>query len=113
MVIETTQTVRLKATEDGTIRVAGTRVSLDSIVHHFKLGATAEQIAHKFPALELADVYGAIAFYLSRRAAVEDYLCRQEAESDEAQQRLESAPGYQTSAAAMRERLLARWRERH
>jgi hypothetical protein len=50
----------LKLTQNGTIVVEGTRVTLDSVVHHFKLGATAEEIAQKFPFLQLADVYAAI-----------------------------------------------------
>jgi hypothetical protein len=35
--------VPLAVTEHGTIRIKGPRMSLDSIVHHFKLGATAER----------------------------------------------------------------------
>jgi hypothetical protein len=49
--LENTQVLPLRLTEDGTIRVADSRVSLESVVHHYKLGATAEQIAQKFPAL--------------------------------------------------------------
>lgn len=112
MVLETTQTVPLNPTEDGTIRVGRTRVSLDSVIHHFKLGATPEQIAHKFPALELADVYAVITYYLSHPQEVESYLRQQEAVEDEAQKLIEATPVYSASAAVLRERLLARWRQR-
>lgn len=105
--LETTQTLPLRLTEDGTIRVADSRVSLDSVVHHYKLGASAEQIAQKFPALDLADVYAAITYYLNHREAVEEYLRRQEAAGDEAQKKIESDPRYQKSAE-LRARLLAR-----
>ena len=108
--LETTQTVPLTLTEDGTIRITGSRVSLDSIVHHFKLGATAEQIAQKFPSLPLADIYAAITYYLTHREAVEEYLRQQEAEGDVVQQRIEADPQYQTATTEFRERLLARWR---
>ena len=110
--LETTQTVPLTLTEDGTIRITGSRVSLDSIVHHFKLGATAEQIAHKFPSLQLADIYAAITYYLNHREAVEEYLRQQEAAGDALQERIEADPQYQTTLAEMRERLLSRWSTR-
>ena len=44
--------------------VAGTRVSLDSIVYAFLEEQTAESIARSFPVLTLEQVYGAITFYL-------------------------------------------------
>ncbi|HXG66864.1 MAG TPA: DUF433 domain-containing protein [Blastocatellia bacterium] len=112
MSLETTQAVPLTVWEDGTIRITGSRVTLDSIVHHFKLGATAEQIAHKFPSVELADIYAAITYYLTHREEVEAYLWRQEAEGDAVQQRIEADSQYQKTMAEMRERLLARWQSR-
>ena len=110
--LETTQTVPLTIGDDGTIRVNGSRVTLDSIVHHFKLGATAEQIAHKFTSVELVDIYAAITYYLNHREDVEAYLREQEAASDAVQQRIESDPQNQSATSEMRERLLARSQER-
>src|SRR5919202_3600644 len=97
--LETTQALPLRLTEDGTIRIAESRVSLDSVVHHYKLGAFAEQIAQKFPALDLADVYAAITYYLTHEETVEDYLRRQEAKGDELQKRIEADPQYQKASA--------------
>jgi uncharacterized protein (DUF433 family) len=57
-------------------RVVGSRVSLDSIVYAFLEGQTAESIAQSFPALSLEQVYGAIAFYLANRRAVDAYLAQ-------------------------------------
>lgn len=51
--LEETISMPLVVTEQGTIRIKGSRVSLDSIIHHFKLGATAEQIVESFPSLSL------------------------------------------------------------
>jgi len=59
---------------DGCYRVAGTRVSLDSIVCAFVSGQSAESIAQSFPVLTLEQVYGAITFYLAHRAEVDRYL---------------------------------------
>jgi uncharacterized protein (DUF433 family) len=107
MTLETTQELPLRLTEDGTIRIADSRVSLDSVVHHYKLGASAEQIAQKFPSLELADIYAAITYYLNHREAVENYLQQQDADGDEIQKKIESDAQYQKSAD-LRARLLAR-----
>lgn len=49
---------------EGGYWVAGSRVSLDSIVYAFLQGDTAESIAQSFPAISLESVYGAIAYYL-------------------------------------------------
>ena len=54
--------------------VAGTRVSLDSVIWAFLDGQTAESIAPSFPVLTLEQVYGAIAFYLANRRELEPYL---------------------------------------
>src|SRR5687767_14719465 len=54
--------------------VAGTRVSLDSIVYAFYAGQTAESIAQMFPMLTLEQVYGAVAYYLAHRAEIDKYL---------------------------------------
>ena len=59
---------------EGGYYVAGTRVSLDSIVFAFLDGQTAEGIAQAFPALSLEQVYGAIAFYLAHREEIDRRL---------------------------------------
>lgn len=107
--LEETINVPLTVTEHGTIRVKGSRVSLDSIVHHFKLGATAEQIVQSFPSLSLGDVYSSIAYYLTHRPEVEEYLQQQETEGDALQAQLESNPNYQAEVAELRSRILGRW----
>jgi uncharacterized protein (DUF433 family) len=109
---ETTITVPFTLTEQGTIRIADSRVSLDSIVHHYKLGSTAEQIAYSFPSLSLADIHLAIAYYLTHRQEVEAYLRQQEVEGDALLQRIESDPKHQKRMTELRERLLARWSAR-
>lgn len=45
---------------EGVYRLAGTRVSLDSVVQAFWRGQTAESIAQSFPVLTLEEVYGAL-----------------------------------------------------
>ena len=57
--------------------VAGTRVSLDSIVYAFLEGQTAEAIAQAFPVLTLEQVYGALTYYLAHREAIDAYVSAQ------------------------------------
>ncbi len=59
---------------DGGYWVAGTRISLDSVVYAFMAGQTAESIAQSFPLLTLEQVYGSIAFYLANRSEIDLYL---------------------------------------
>ena len=55
--------------------VAGTRVSLDSIVFGFLDGLSPEAIATDcFPTLSLEQVYGSIAYYLANRTEIDAYL---------------------------------------
>jgi uncharacterized protein (DUF433 family) len=67
-------TARYVEQRDGGYYVAGTRVSLDSIVYAFLEGQTAESIAQAFSALTLEQAYGAITFYLAHRPEVDQYL---------------------------------------
>lgn len=64
----------LVSTPQGSLRVAGTRVSLDSVIHAFWEGATPEEICQDFPSLPLAQVYGIIAYYLNHRDKVDAYI---------------------------------------
>ena len=64
---------------EGAYRIAGTRVSLDSVVYAFRRGASPESIQRSFPALTLEQIYGAITFYLAHREEVDQYLLAGEA----------------------------------
>jgi uncharacterized protein (DUF433 family) len=104
MKFEVSQNVPLTPWEDGTIRITGTRITLDVIVNQFKLGATAEQIHDSFPAVSLKDIYGAIYYYLEHTDAVEAYMHEQQQAAAETRLWVESQPGNRM----LRERLLAR-----
>jgi hypothetical protein len=54
-------------------------VKLDTIVTAFRAGATAEEIAQKFPTIALADVYQVIAHYLNHITEIDAYLSQREA----------------------------------
>ncbi len=69
-----TMTVPIEETVDGVQRVIGTRVTLDTIVTAFQVGATAEEIALRYPSLKLADIYAVFSYYLQHQADVDAYL---------------------------------------
>src|SRR5262245_25931815 len=95
----------LRVDESGAIRVGGTRVLLELVVHAFQDGATPEQIVQNYDTLTLADVYAVISYYLRHRAEVENYLIRRDKEAEELRRKIEVRQG---DLAAIRQRLLAK-----
>jgi len=85
---------------EGSYYVAGTRISLDSIVHAFRRGEAPETICRNFELLKLEEVYGAIAYYLANQTEVDAYLARQNKKWSDGRQAAEPLP------ANLRDRLL-------
>jgi uncharacterized protein (DUF433 family) len=83
----------------GNYFIAGTRISLDSIVHAFRRGESPETICQNFELLRLEEVYGAIAYYLANQTAVDAYINRQDEKWAEGKRNAEPLP------ADLRERL--------
>jgi uncharacterized protein (DUF433 family) len=71
--------------------IAGTRVSLDSVVYAFLEGLSPESIVDNFDTLTLEEVYGALAFYLGHRNEIDTYLKQSEAQFDELCRRARAA----------------------
>src|SRR5918999_4168968 len=71
--------------------IAGTRVSLDSVVYAFLEGLSPESIVDSFDTLTLEEVYGALAFYLGHRDEIDTYLKQSEAQFDELCRRARAA----------------------
>jgi len=65
---------------NGGYYVAGTRVSLDSVVYAYLRGESPEGTVESFPGLALDQVNGALSFYLANREMVDAYLVRQKQE---------------------------------
>jgi uncharacterized protein (DUF433 family) len=85
---------------DDSYYIAGTRVSLDSIVHAFRRGESPETIRQNFELLRLEEVYGAITYYLANQAEVDAYMIRQSEKWAEGRRSAEPLP------ADLRERLM-------
>lgn len=58
---------------NGGYYISGTRVSLDSVVQCFNEGLSPEAIVEEFDTLTLAQVFGALAFYLESQPAIDAY----------------------------------------
>jgi uncharacterized protein (DUF433 family) len=97
-------TVALSKDEAGVLRIAGTRVSLDSVIYAFDEGATPEEIVQQYPTLNLADIYSVLTYYLQNRAEVKEYLEQRREQRREVQKELET----RFNPHGLRERLAAR-----
>ena len=103
---DTIERVPIQTGADGVIRVAGTRVTLDTLVAAFDAGATAEEIALQYSSVALADVYSVIAYYLRHKPDICTYL--QKRQVDAATVRVQTEQKFPTTG--VRERLVARRR---
>lgn len=103
---ETIERVPIHTDADGIVRVAGTRVTLDTIVAAFNAGATAEEIAQQYSSVPLPDVYSVITYYLRHRTEVSAYLNRREEQAATVREEVER----RFPPSGIRERLIARRR---
>ena len=88
----------------GVIRVAKTRVTLDTVIKAFLEGCTSEEIGEQYPTLELSDIYLAIGYYLRHQDEINTYLAKRQHQADIIQQEAER----HFNPTGIRERLLAR-----
>ncbi len=100
----TPQPVPLTTTEDGDIRVMGTRVYLETIVEDYNNGASPEDIVLNYSSLDLADVHAVITYYLRNKQDVDTYVEKQKCVAKEARERL----GIDKSSQELRATLRAR-----
>jgi uncharacterized protein (DUF433 family) len=96
--------VPLRTDESGVVLVGGTRVPLDTVVAAFDRGESAEEIALSYDALDLADIYVVLGYYLRHRAEVQEHLRKRDAIRAEVRRQNEA----RCSPVGIRERLLAR-----
>lgn len=106
--VVTAEPVPLRLDAGGTFRVGQTRVTLDTVVTTFESGASAEEIALRYPVLDLADIYAVIGYYLRHRIEVQAYLRDRQQLADEIRQKIEA----RDNPVGIRARLLAR-RKQH
>ncbi|MBE9095010.1 DUF433 domain-containing protein [Tychonema sp. LEGE 07203] len=64
----------------GRPRIAGTRMSVQSIAIDYKAGMTPEKIAEEFPHLTLAQIYAALAYYYANQNQIDADIAAENAE---------------------------------
>jgi uncharacterized protein (DUF433 family) len=82
-------TLPLKMGDDGTIRVSGTRVMLDTLIGFYQQGETPEALHEAFPSVPLADIYATIAYYLAHQQEIDSYLKQRADEAEQVRERWE------------------------
>src|ERR1041384_3876862 len=75
----------------GGLRVTGTRVLLERIVHAFEDGATPEGIVQSYDTLQLANVYAVLTWYLQNKMEVESYLRKRTEEAEAIRRTIEAS----------------------
>jgi uncharacterized protein (DUF433 family) len=101
---ETVVHVPVHTDTDGVVRVAGTRVTFETIVGAFEAGATPEEIAQQYSSVPLRDIYAVIAYCLQHESEVRAYLHIRQQLAAAVRQEVER----RSPVAGIRERLLAR-----
>jgi hypothetical protein len=107
--LEETISMPLVITEHGTIRIKGSRVSLDSIVHHLNWERQPSKLSRAF-LLSASAMSTQVLLTTSHIAKKLKSICRgQETAADALQEQLESNPDYQAEIAELRSRMSGRW----
>jgi len=91
----------------GSVRVGGTRVTLDNVLALYRAGESAESIGESFPTLSLGDIHAVIAYYHRHRQEVDEYLQAHESQADELERQIRASQ----SSGLTREELLERRRQ--
>jgi uncharacterized protein (DUF433 family) len=91
------------------IRVAGTRVGIETILRDYRRGASPEEIVLHYPTLSLEQVHATITFYLASRERVDNYLQKTKQRDEEAWREQQRQPS--EFLIALRKRLDRRRRE--
>ncbi len=96
--------VPLTADQNGILRIAGTRVTLNTIVACYQQGDSPADIVEGFPSLSLADVYAVITYYLRHQVEVDRYIAQNEHLAEEVRRELEAQFGKQPTQAELKAR---------
>ena len=98
------ETAPIETDAHGVVKVAKTRVTLDTVVTAFLEGCTPEEIKEQYPSLKLADIYLVIGYYLRHQDEVHNYLAERQRQSDLIRQETEQ----RFNPVGIRDLLLAR-----
>lgn len=109
MLVLKKEQVPLHLDKHGTVRVIGSRVTLDTIVAFFEQGESPQDIVDSFSALELANVYAIVSYYLKNKSAVHAYLREREKKAKAMRKKVQA----HSNPRGMKKQLLSRSRDLH
>ena len=84
-------TLPLRTDADGTIRVAGTRITLDVLLGFYHQGQSADELQEGFPSLSLGDIHSVIGYYLRHKDSIDGYLRTRQQEAARLREEIESS----------------------
>lgn len=90
--------------DTGRVRIAGTRIPIDTVVYAYRDGWIPDDIVRNYPALSPRDVKAVIAYYLRHREAVDAYLLAWEEHEDAVRRVVEADPVQQAFRKTLTER---------
>lgn len=88
---------------DEAIRIAGTRVGIETVVRDYLQGASPEEIVLNYPTLTLEQVYATITYYLTNQDTVLAYISLVQQRQEEGWTEQQSQPS--EFVRSLRERL--------
>jgi len=91
------------------VRIAGTRIGIETILRDYQQGAGPEEIVLRYPTLSLEQVHATITYYLANQERVESYLEQVNRRQEEAWQEQQQHPS--EFVQDLRERLHKQRRE--
>ena len=77
---------------DEAIRIAGTRIGIETILRNYVQGAGPEEIVLRYPTLSLEQVHATITYYLANQEKVDSYLGQVEQRQEEAWRKQQQHP---------------------
>jgi uncharacterized protein (DUF433 family) len=102
--VDLSQISLLTQDDDGTLRLQGSRVTVDALIAAYRRGDTPDQIHEGFPSLSVDEIQKAIDWYLANRNDVDNYLKDRVVQAESMRRCIESRP----DQAALREMLRER-----
>lgn len=83
--------VPLRVDDTGAIRVGESRVTLDVLLQYWRMGMKPEEIARGLDTVCLADIHGALAYYLRHQTEIDQYLRQREEQAELLRQQINAA----------------------
>ncbi len=103
---ETTLENYFERLPEGDVLIKGTRVGIETVLEDYLQGISPEEIALRYRALTLEQIYATVTYYLRNQAALDSYLAQWRHDAESAWQKQAQHP------SAVVRRLLAQKAER-